>query len=77
MDASGSERPGGVGLCIDSDPTRLTLGYRLRVSHFPQGEGYMDFGRDSYTTTVAGVSATAHTKDTVHVIKAGINYKFF
>jgi len=37
----------------------------------------MDFGRDSYTTTVAGVSATAHTKDTVHVIKAGINYKFF
>ena len=38
---------------------------------------YMDFGRDSYTTTVAGVSATAHTKDTVHVIKAGINYKFF
>jgi outer membrane immunogenic protein len=22
VDASGSERPGGVGLCIDSDPTR-------------------------------------------------------
>jgi len=38
---------------------------------------YMDFGRDSYSTTVAGVSATAHTKDTVHVVKAGINYKFY
>jgi outer membrane immunogenic protein len=38
---------------------------------------YMDFGRDSYTTTVAGVSGTAHIKDTVHVVMAGINYKFF
>jgi outer membrane immunogenic protein len=38
---------------------------------------YMDFGRESYTSTLVGVTATSHVRDTVHVIKAGINYKFF
>jgi outer membrane immunogenic protein len=38
---------------------------------------YMDFGRENYAATLGPVAATGHIKDTVHVLKAGINYKFF